>query len=52
MKITLTRYDVMEILCNHFNLPHTDSDTLAEHIIQPDYDEIYWEGNPENKKEN
>lgn len=49
MKITLTKNDVMGILCNHFSLLYS---TTIEGTTEPSCDEVYWEGNPEINKEN
>jgi len=48
MKITLPKDDVMAIICAHFNRPYV---TLDDGTVQPQYDGIYWEGNPEIEKE-
>lgn len=48
MKIALTKDDVMAIVCSHLNRPYI-SETGG--TILPTYDQIYWEGNPEKKKE-
>lgn len=48
MKITLTKNDVMEILCHRFDIPHTEISTIKKEDTEPVYDEVYWEGNPEN----
>ena len=53
MKITLTKSDVMGILCDHFNISHSDISTIEkDKTTEPFFDEVYWEGNPEIKKEN
>jgi len=51
MKIHLTYYDVLEILAERFNLETYDASASAmKKEISLMHDELYWEGNEEQKK--
>jgi len=50
MEINLSRNDVMEILCEHFNLKTLRVGTVPEHEVEAKKAYIYWEGNPKPEK--
>lgn len=48
MKIILTKFDVLEILIDHFGISHYHvAAGSGKPQIELDSSEIYWEGNPE-----
>lgn len=50
MKISLTKDNVMKILCDYFNVPYVEVDDPGSKII-PREDEIFWEGNTDTSTE-
>jgi len=49
MKIILTKFDVLKILLDHFDIPHYHiTGEAGKPVIELESDEIYWEGNFES----
>lgn len=49
MKIYLTKDNIMEILCKHFDIPYVEVNEPGTKVI-PREDKIFWEGNPEKNE--